>query len=188
MKKIILSTVVVAMSATFLSATTNKEIKQEAKAAIMKMGKTMKMHMKQNMKAGGPVQAATFCSQEARGIAKKVNASYEKGVSVKRISLKYRNPADKPTADEAKVLKELHATFDAKKAMPKMVVKEVGKNHYKVYKPIFINKGVCLTCHGTNDVRDKAAYKLIKAKYPNDKAVGYKKGDLRGAFVVDIVK
>jgi len=188
MKKIILSTVVVAMSATFLSATTNKEIKQEAKVAIMKMGKTLKMHMKQNMKAGGPVQAAAFCSQKAKEIEKEVNASYKKGIHVKRISLKYRNPADKPTADEAKVLKELHATFDAKKTLPKMVVKEVGKNHYKVYKPIIINKGVCLICHGTNDVRDPEAYKMIKTKYPHDKAVGYKMGDLRGAFVVDIVK
>ena len=188
MRKIILSTVVVAISATLLSATTDKEIKQEAKAAIMKMGKTLKMHMQQNMKAGGPAQAATFCSEKARSIAKKVNDSYEKGVSVKRISLKYRNPADKPTADEAKVLKELHTAFDAEKELPKMVVKEVGKNHYKVYKPIFINKGVCLTCHGAGDVKDEDAYKLIKAKYPNDKAVGYKKGDLRGAFVVDIDK
>jgi len=188
MKKIILSTVAVAMSATLLSATTNKELKQEAKNAIMKMGKTLKMHMKQNMKAGGPTQAAAFCSNEARGIAKKVNAGYEKGTSVKRISLKYRNPADKPTADEAKVLQELHTTFDANKTVPKMFVKEVSKNHYKVYKPIFINKGVCLTCHGMDDVRDDNAYKLIQAKYPDDKAVGYKNGDLRGAFVVDIVK
>lgn len=188
MKKIILSTIVVAMSATLLSATTNQEIQQEAKAAIMKMGKTLKMHMKQNMKAGGPLQAASFCSEKARGLAKKVNASYEKGISVKRVSLKYRNPADKPMADETKVLEELHSAFNAKKELPKMVVKEVGKNHYKVYKPIFIDKGVCLTCHGTGDARDKQAYKLIKAKYPDDKAVGYKMGDLRGAFVVDIVK
>jgi len=188
MNKIILSTIVVAMSATFLSATTNKEIKQEAKTAIMKMGKTLKMHMKQNMKAGGPTQAATFCSSEARGIAKKVNASYKKGVSVKRISLKYRNPADKPTLDEAKVLQELHTALDANKKVPKMIVKDLGKNHYKVYKPIFIDKAVCLKCHGVNKVRDDKAYKLMKAKYPNDKAVGYKLGDLRGAFVVDIVK
>ncbi|HIP14976.1 MAG TPA: DUF3365 domain-containing protein [Sulfurimonas autotrophica] len=188
MKKIILSTVAVAMSATFLSATTNQEIKQEAKAAIMKMGKTLQSHMKKNMKAGGPMQAATFCSQKAKDIEKQVNASYKKGIHVKRISLKYRNPADKPTADEAKVLEELHRAFEAKKTLPKMIVKEVGKNHYKVYKPIFIGKGVCLTCHGTDDVRDTEAYKMIKTKYPDDKAVGYKMGDLRGAFVVDIVK
>jgi len=60
MKKIILSTVIVVMSTTLLSATTNQEIKQEAKATIMKMGKMLKIDMKQNMKAGGPVQAAFF--------------------------------------------------------------------------------------------------------------------------------
>ena len=187
MKRIVLAIMLLA-SASLLSATTNKEIKQEAKSAIMKMGGALKSHMKQNMKAGGPTQAAGFCLDEASGIAKKVNASYPKGVSVKRVSLKYRNPADKPTADEAKVLEQIQSDVNAQKKVPKMIVKELSKNSYKVYKPIFINKGVCLTCHGDAQTRDPEAYKLIKAKYPNDKAVGYKKGDFRGAFVVTIVK
>jgi len=188
MKKIILSAIVVASSATFMNATTNKEIKQEAKTAIMKMGKTLKMHMKQNMKAGGPTQAAVFCSNKASGIEKQINESYTKGISVKRISLKYRNQLNKPTEDESKVLKGLHTKLDSNKKIPQMVVKEVSKNHYKVYKPIFIDNSACLKCHGVNGVKNEKAYKLIKAKYPNDKAIGYKKGDLRGAFVVDIVK
>ena len=187
MKRIVLPIMLLA-SASLLSAATNKEIKQEAKSAIMKMGGALKSHMKQNMKAGGPVQAAGFCLDEASGIAKKVNASYPKGVSVKRVSLKYRNPADKPTADEAKVLEQIQSDVAAHKTVPKMIVKEVAKNSYKVYKPIFINKGVCLTCHGDAKTRDPEAYKLIKEKYPNDKAVGYKKGDFRGAFVVTIIK
>ena len=187
MKRIVLPIMLLA-SASLLSAATNKEIKQEAKSAIMKMGGALKSHMKQNMKAGGPVQAAGFCLDEASGIAKKVNASYPKGVSVKRVSLKYRNPADKPTADEAKVLEQIQSDVAARKTVPKMIVKEIAKNSYKVYKPIFINKGVCLTCHGDAKTRDPEAYKLIKAKYPNDKAIGYKKGDFRGAFVVTIVK
>ena len=187
MKKIALSMMLVA-SATLLSAATNKEIKQEAKAAMMKMGKTLKTHMKQNMKAGGPIQAAKFCSEDASKLVAQVNKSYKKGVSARRISLKYRNPEDKPTADEAKVLEEIQADVKAGKKVPKMIVKEISKNSYKVYKPLFINKGVCLTCHGDAQTRDAQAYKLIKAKYPNDKAVGYKKGDFRGAFVVTIVK
>ena len=187
MKKIILSMMLVA-GATLLSAATNKEIKQEAKAAMMQMGKTLKTHMKQNMKAGGPVQAAKFCSEEASKLVAEVNKSYKEGVSARRISLKYRNPADKPTADEAKVLEQIQADIKAGKKIPKMIVKKITKNSYKVYKPLFIDKGVCLTCHGDVQVRDPEAYKLIKAKYPNDKAIGYKKGDFRGAFVVTIVK
>ncbi len=187
MKRIVLPILLVA-SASLLNAATNKEIKQEAKSAIMKMGGALKSHMKQNMKAGGPEQAAGFCLQEASAIAKEVNASYPKGVSVKRVSLKYRNPANKPTADEAEVLEQIQSDVDAHKAVPKMIVKELAKNSYKVYKPVFINKGVCLTCHGDAQTRDSEAYKRIAAKYPHDKAVGYKKGDFRGAFVVTIVK
>ncbi len=185
-KRVVIVTLLV--GATLLNATTNKEIKQEAKSAIMKMGGALKSHMKQNMKAGGPTQAAGFCLEEAAGIAKKVNSSYPKGISVKRISLKYRNPTDKPTVDEAKVLQQIQNDVNTQKTIPKMIVKQVSKNSYKVYKPIFINKGICLTCHGDVQTRDPEAYKLIKAKYPNDKAVNYKKGDFRGAFVVTIVK
>ena len=187
MKRVVLPMMLLA-SASLLSAATNKEIKQEAKAAIMKMGGALKSHMKQNMKAGGPVQAAGFCLEEATGIAKKVNSSYPKGVSVKRVSLKYRNPANKPTADEAKVLEAIQSDVNAHKTVPKMIVKKLTSNTYKVYKPIFINKGVCLKCHGDVQTRDPKAYKLIQAKYPHDKAVGYEKGNFRGAFVVKILK
>jgi len=187
MKKIALSMMLVA-SVTLLSATTNKEIKQEAKSAIVQMGKTLKTHMKKNMKAGGPIKAAKFCSQKASMLAAEVNKSYKNGVSVKRISLKYRNQANKPTADETKVLEQIQADFVAGKKVPKMIIKEISKNSYKVYKPLFIKKDICLACHGDVKTRDLEAYKLIKAKYPNDKAIGYKKGDFRGAFVVTIVK
>lgn len=176
------------MSGVMLNASTNKELKLEAKTAIMKMGGTLKAHVKQNMKKGGPVQVAKFCSHEAANIEAQVNKTYKKGISVKRISLKYRNSNNAPTIDEAKVLRTMQADLDANKKLPKMIVKEVGKNHYKVYKPIFINKGLCLKCHGVAKVRNKPAYKIVKKEYPHDKAIGYKMGDLRGAFVVDMVK
>jgi len=187
MKHILLPVILLATTS-LLSAATQQEIKQEAKSAIMKMGGALKSNMKKNMKAGGPEQAAAFCLEEASGIAKKVNASYPEGVSVKRVSLKYRNPANKPTADEAKVLEQIQSDVDAHKSVPKMIVKEISKNSYKVYKPIFINKGVCLTCHGDAQVRDQEAYKKIQKRYPHDRAVGYKQGDFRGAFVVQIIK
>jgi len=187
MKKIIVSMILVS-SVTLVSAAANQEIKQEAKAAIMKMGKSLKMHMKQNMKSGGVEKAAAFCSSEATELSKKINATYKEGVSVKRISLKYRNPAAKPAKDEAEVLEAIERDIKAGKKVPPMIVKEIAKNSYKVYKPLYMDKGVCLTCHGSAEVRDEKAYKLIKEKYPNDKAVGYKKGDFRGAFVVTIIK
>jgi len=186
MKKILIMLLV--SSLVVLSATTNKEIKMEAKQALMKMGGALKSNMKKNMKEGGAVQAADFCSKEAVNLEKQINKSYRDGLHVKRISLKYRNPDNAPSADEVKVLQELQATMDAHKPLPKLVVKKVGEKSYKVYKPLVIKKDVCLACHGTTPVRSEEAYKIIKSKYPHDKAVDYTKGDLRGAFVVEITK
>ena len=51
------------------------------------------------------------------------------------------------------------------------------------YKPIVINNEACLKCHG-NVEGDLA--KVIKATYPEDRATGYKMGDLRGMIAVTI--
>ena len=186
MKKIVILSAL--LSITLLNATTNKEIKTEAKAAIMKMGKSLKSNMKKNMKKGGPSKAAEFCSDEAQNIEKKINSSYKPGINVKRISLKLRNPDNSPTTDEKIVLQQIQKDYTNHVKIPKMIVKQISDNTYKVYKPIFLKKNVCLKCHEDINHRDKKAYKIIKKRYPHDKAIGYKTGDFRGAFVVKIVK
>ena len=169
-------------------AATNKEIKLEAKSAIMKLGKTLKGEVVKNMKAHGPQSTAYFCYKSAKNITKKINETYPKGVSVKRISLKNRNKNGYPVAkDEIAMLKKLEKQTKEGKKLPKMIVEKISENHYKVYKPIFIGKK-CLVCHGDVQHRNKDAYKTIKEKYPNDKAIDYKLGDFRGAFVADIIK
>ena len=40
----------------------------------------------------------------------------------------------------------------------------------------------CLTCHGSNIKPELAA--KINSLYPEDKATGYKAGELRGAFTI----
>ena len=55
---------------------------------------------------------------------------------------------------------------------------QVG-NQYRYMKAIAIAEP-CLACHGTDvkqPVRD-----MLKQHYPNDKAIGFNAGDLRGAF------
>ncbi len=41
---------------------------------------------------------------------------------------------------------------------------------------------LCLTCHGANV--DPSLREKIEAVYPNDAAVGYNEGDIRGAFTI----
>ena len=192
MTKIVISTIcAIALSSTMLSAnevkTSKKEIKMEAKAAIMKMGKTLKMNMKKSMKKGGVVGAAKFCTNKAGVLAAKVNNSYPKGTTVKRITLKPRNPKNMATGEDKVMLEKFEAMVKEGKALPKMKIVEVSKGHYKVYKPFKMGKA-CVKCHGKVNKMNKKAYAIIKKQYPNDKAIGYKKGDFRGAFVAEIIK
>ncbi len=87
--------------------------------------------MKKNMKAGGPMKALDFCSQEAYTLTQKVNKKLPKGVNIKRISMKYRNPANKPEADEAVILKALKQLKSANVILPKQIVQKVDGNTYK---------------------------------------------------------
>ena len=52
-------------------------------------------------------------------------------------------------------------------------------------RPIVLNNGLCLRCHGTvgRDIAP-ADYALIKQKYPQDQATGYRLGQQMGAWQV----
>jgi len=170
-----------------LSGATTAEIKQEAQDAILKLQKHLQKPLKANLKKGGPLQAANFCSTQAQSITHEINTSFARETRVHRTSLKYRNNDNSPKSDEREVLEQMQKEFDTGKKLPQLLVKKIYANTYKVYKPIFINKGVCLACHGDATTRDPEAYKDIKFHYPQDKAINYKMHDLRGAFVVKIV-
>jgi len=188
---ILKSALLVSFSATLLLAgqgnkqdDTLKSVKQTAKKSSKLLLKTLGSNMKKNMKAGGPMQALDFCSKEAYTLTEKVNKELPKGVSVKRITLKDRNPANQAQKDEAAVLEALAKLKSANVVLPKLVVQKVDANTYKVYKPLVINKKVCLKCHG--DIQNKQLKAEIEKRYPADKATHYKMGDLRGAVVTTI--
>jgi len=46
----------------------------------------------------------------------------------------------------------------------------------------------CVKCHGDVKKMNKEAYGIILKRYPDDKAIGYKEGDFRGAFIAEIIK
>lgn len=149
--------------------------------------KTLGSNLKKNMKAGGPIQAFNFCNTQAYPLTDSVNEKLASGVSVKRISLQYRNPANAPQEDEKEILVALGKLQNSGAILPPYIIQQTSKNSYKYYKPLSINKGVCLKCHG--DVsQNKKLTALIEKNYPEDKATGYKMHDLRGAIVVTIKK
>ncbi len=153
---------------------------EEAKAAVQALGGTLKGELEAAMKAGGPVEAMDICHTRAPEIAKAVSA--EKGLEVSRVSLKNRNPVMGAANEwQTTVLNEFETQKTAGTDPATLVHAEVVGNEFRFMKAIPTG-AVCLKCHGT-DLSPAVTAKLTEL-YPDDKATGFKEGDLRGAFVV----
>lgn len=169
-------------------------IQEEKLEQIVKTGdasakvllKTLGSNLEKHMKSGGVMDAFSFCADEAYPLTEGVNKELEKGVSVKRISLKYRNPVNAPKADEIAVLESLNA-MKASNTLPAYMVKQIDDKTFKYYKPLVIEKEACLKCHG-KIMKDSELGKALEARYPLDTAINYEMNDLRGAVVVTITK
>ena len=146
---------------------------------------TLDTDIKKHMVQGGLSKTFDFCSNEAYNVTQKVNKKIPKGVKIKRISSKYRSPANAPKSGETAVLESFEAMIDAGVVLPEYLVQKVDANTDKYYKALVIKDQVCLQCHGEIS-KDVDFRRKIAAIYPLDNAVGYKMGDLRGAVVVTV--
>jgi len=162
-----------------------KEVVKIGNKASKLLLKTLGGNLKKHLKKGGPLEALEFCSMHAAELTAKVDSELGKNVSIKRITLKPRNPANEAKGDEKEILEALELLKKNSVRLPRHLIQKTDSG-YKFYKPLLIKKKVCLKCHGQNI--NPALAKKIKSIYPTDKATGYKMGDLRGAIVVEIKK
>lgn len=146
-------------------------------ALIQKLGGELKTQMQ----TSGALGALRFCSLNALPLTEQV--AKETKTSIKRVSLNSRNPYNSPAKEEAAILNEWETLVKNSQPLPAHKLVNVSNNTAMYYKPIVINNEACLKCHG--NVEGELA-KAIKASYPDDKAIGYKMGDLRGMIAITI--
>ncbi|MCO5257264.1 MAG: DUF3365 domain-containing protein [Lentimicrobium sp.] len=132
-------------------------------------------------KAGGAGHAVAFCNERAMALTDSLALKYN--CRIQRISDKYRNPANKPGEKEAALLKKpgfLNA------ASP-LIFNEDSTLVY--YKPIRVAMPACLSCHGAagKDILP-GTLEVIRQKYHDDLATGYKEGDFRGLWKITFTK
>ncbi len=157
---------------------------QEARSVIKAYGGTLKGELQKAMKKGGPVNALEVCHTRAPEIATAISA--EKGMQIARVSLKNRNAVMGTANDwQTTVLQHFEERKAAGESPEQIAYAEVlshnGQLEFRYMKAIATGK-VCLKCHGTNIAPEVMS--RLNELYPDDKAVGFSKGDLRGAFVV----
>jgi len=155
----------------------------DAKKITKAFGGALKSKLKAAMKEGGAINALHICNNEATPIAEK--AAKESNALVSRVSLKNRNTNNIPNDWQRTVLEDFDARAAKGESVKKMafakIVDNDGKKQLRFMKALPTG-GLCLACHGANIDADVQA-KLTEL-YPADKAVGYEKGQVRGAVVI----
>lgn len=152
------------------------------RATAVEFMKDLKSILINQIRTNGMLSAVSVCSDTAQVLTN--NFGVQKGVYVKRVSLKNRNVNNAPDDFEKRVLNkftlmQLNNELNDDSEYAEIV--EEGEFKYLRYlKPILV-QAECLNCHGSENDISPEVEQLINQEYPNDYAVGYKIGDLRGA-------
>lgn len=141
--------------------------------------------LKSQLESSGAEGAVSVCQQVAPAMAKEASNDHR---LVTRVSLKHRNPTiGVPDSWEAKKLGEFDRLQQQGKLANEMELAEVteisGKQLLRYMKAI-PTQAMCLQCHGnTNDI-NQSVKDLLQQLYPNDQAIGYAIGQVRGAVSI----
>lgn len=158
--------------------------RERAEESAQALGRELMQRLLAELETAGPVEAVRVCSEVAREIAADHSVD---GITVRRVSLKVRNPADAPDDFERAALVELgdlHEQGRLPDDMTKVVATDEGRR-LRYLRPIVIVKP-CLTCHGSAESIDPEVARMIDERYPEDQAKDYADGDLRGAISVSV--
>ncbi len=154
-----------------------------ARDAATALGQGLMKSLLARLETGGPDSALAFCADSAQALTARYQLA---GVDVHRTSLRVRNPSNAPDSVEVRVLEYL-AGLKAMGPLPTEFV-EVrrsgdGTRELRYFRPVMVAAG-CLNCHGAVDGIKPSIRAVLAARYPEDKAVGYAEGDLRGVVAV----
>jgi len=166
-------------------AATEEAAVAEARKLTDELTDRVRTLLMRELEQGGYEGAVRACSE----VAQKVTSDFssQQGRYARRVSLGYRNPKDIPDDYERAKLEE----FDRQRREGKLereyyeVVSEKDGRYLRYMRPLVTAK-MCLNCHGQVTEVPHAVMSQLQRRYPNDKALGYSEGDVRGAVSVRI--
>lgn len=156
---------------------------QQARTLVKAFGSDLKIVLKTAMQTQGPVKAVQACNSQAGPIADKISAL--SAWDIARTSLKVRNNNNTADEWESSVLRQFERRKTAGEDLKTLEYFEtVKQGEHLVYRYMkaIPTAGLCLTCHGGN-IGEEISNK-VNSLYPNDQAIGFTVGDIRGAFTL----
>ncbi len=179
-KEFVLALFLISYSGLANTSETDRNV-TDARKLVKEFFEELKGELQTAMKAGGPVAAISLCNVKAAQVT--YGLAERSGWEVGRTSLKLRQQKNEPDAWETEVLKSFGARKDlgenVKQIEHSEIVTVAGNETFRYMKAIPTAK-LCLTCHGT-EIKPEVV-KALQDLYPDDQAMGFKEGDIRGAF------
>ena len=158
---------------------------QEVRQTAMSMPPKLLEVLDAEIKKGGHAEAMVVCREKAPAMAKALSEA--KGMQIRRVSLKNRNPKAVPDAWERAVLEDFDRRAAAGESPATLEkgeeVSEGGRKSYRYMKAL-PTQALCLQCHGAQASLSPAVKEKLSALYPQDKATGYSVGQIRGAMTI----
>ncbi len=173
-------------SSSSLSPEEKQKYLQEGKAIAQASFGALSQELKTALKQGGVPHAVKYCNLQALSIMDSLSQAHQ--VVIKRVSRKPRNPVDAPDPLETEILEAYQQTIESgKEPKPRLAVIEgngLQAKQIQFNAPILV-KPLCLNCHGKvgEQIKEKD-YQLVKQLYPQDQAINYQVGDLRGMWSI----
>ena len=165
----------------------NQSAMQETRDIAATMLKELGQTLQAAMADGGPENAIGVCKTQAPEIAMKLSMKHQ--LKVARVGTRARNPdMGVPNDWQTQAFKQFETRL-AKGDKPYDIefIQLVKSGSYdlelRYAKPIVLQP-MCTACHGTPEQISPEVKAKLDQLYPNDKAINYKPGELRGAVVV----
>lgn len=157
---------------------------QRGKTILAETFSLLSTNLQMALLQGGVTNALPFCSLAASPLTASMGSKH--GVVIRRVTLKPRNPTGRADQAEATILERFDAALTGTNP-PQPFVTNFTATTATVFAPIVLNNELCLKCHGEPDKDiSPANIAVIRQLYPQDEATGFKLGQLRGAWRIDI--
>ena len=148
------------------------------------MFNVLSQNLKSALEKGGIETAIAYCNIAAMPLVDSL--SIDHNAIIKRTSQRLRNPDNNADESENSMLSRFEAQMMSGQVIKPVLEETKGEVTY--YAPILTNN-FCLQCHGIpGQTLTEANNDLIKSFYPQDSAIGYSEGELRGIWSIKFDK
>lgn len=158
---------------------TQQQAVESAREAAQDAFNSLSTELAAAIAEGGPVHAIPVCSSKAGGLIQQV--ADRRQIKLIRLTDKPRNPKHLAKDADARAI-DLFRTTLGQGGKPTPMVESSADQSLVVRIPITVSAPLCLQCHGRESEVSPETLAAIRQLYPDDKALGYQLGDLRGIW------